>query len=74
MNLENITLIIVEPKKPGNIGSICRACKNMNITNIVLVNPCDYNVEEVYKLGWASEDIIKNIHECEPELMKELIL
>jgi len=61
LNLSSIDIIAIEPQHPGNIGSICRACKNMGIAQVVLVNPGPYDVEETYKLGWGSEDIIKNI-------------
>jgi TrmH family RNA methyltransferase len=61
LNLSNIDIIAIEPQHPGNIGAICRACKNMGISQIVLVNPGPYDVEETYKLGWGSEDLIKNI-------------
>lgn len=57
--IENITFVIVEPQHPGNIGSICRACKNMGVSNITLVNPIEYLVDETFKLGWASEDVIR---------------
>ncbi len=33
----------------------------MGIAQVVLVNPGPYDVEETYKLGWGSEDLIKNI-------------
>lgn len=61
LNLSNVDIIAIEPQHPGNIGSICRACKNMGITQVVLVNPGPYDVEETYRLGWGSEDLIKNI-------------
>ena len=61
LNLSNIDIIAIEPQHPGNIGAICRACKNMGISQVVLVNPGPYDVEETYKLGWGSEDLIKSI-------------
>jgi tRNA (cytidine32/uridine32-2'-O)-methyltransferase len=61
LNLSNIDIIAIEPQHPGNIGAICRACKNMGISQVVLVNPGPYDVAETYKLGWGSEDIIRNI-------------
>jgi TrmH family RNA methyltransferase len=59
--LDNIYFIIVEPRSPGNIGSLSRACKNMGISNIILINPVDYLVDETYKMGWAAEDVINSI-------------
>ena len=59
--LDNLAIIVVEPKKPGNIGSIARACNNMGINHIILINPVEYLIPETFKLGWGSEEIINNI-------------
>src|SRR5688572_169162 len=59
--LDHIRFVIVEPKTPGNIGSLCRACKNMGISDIVLVNPVEYLVSETYRMGWGSEDLINTL-------------
>ncbi len=57
INLNNIHFIIVEPHTPGNIGSIARACKNMGISNIYLVNPVAFT-DETFRLGWGAKDVI----------------
>ena len=36
---ENISIILVEPQGPINIGSVCRAMMNFGFTNLRLVNP-----------------------------------
>ena len=59
--LKHLSVIIVEPRTPGNIGSIARACKNFGISNLILVNPVHFLVEETFKFGFAAEDIIRNI-------------
>ncbi len=62
MVLDHITVILVEPHHSGNIGSVCRVCKNMGISNVVLVNPqVDYLSDDVFRLGWASGDIIQSM-------------
>ena len=35
----NLTIVLVEPQHPGNIGAVARAMKNMGLANLVLVNP-----------------------------------
>ncbi len=60
-SLPNIHFILIEPQHPGNIGSVCRACKNLGISNIWLINPIEFRVEETYKLGWGSRDLIDSI-------------
>lgn len=59
--LDNIIIILVEPKNPGNIGSVVRAMKNMGISKLRLINPVDYkDVTEQKKLGYRSQEIIES--------------
>jgi len=44
--LENIRIVLVDPKYGGNIGAVCRVMMNMGITDLALVAPHD-------KLDWA---------------------
>ena len=37
--LEHIRIVLVEPLYGGNIGSVCRAMKNNDITDLAIVNP-----------------------------------
>jgi tRNA (cytidine32/uridine32-2'-O)-methyltransferase len=39
MNLDNIKIVMVETTHPGNIGAAARAMKNMQLSNLALVNP-----------------------------------
>ncbi|MFH0925236.1 MAG: RNA methyltransferase [bacterium] len=55
---DNIYIILVEPRTPGNIGSVARAMKNMGLSNLILINPVDYHVDETYWLGWGADDVI----------------
>jgi TrmH family RNA methyltransferase len=56
--LANISIIVVEPKTPGNIGSIARACQNLGIHNIILINPCDYLVDDAYRLAKNAKKLL----------------
>ncbi len=40
MSPDNITVILVEPQGPINIGSVCRTMMNFGFTRLKLVNPC----------------------------------
>lgn len=63
-NLDNIYIVLVEPKNPGNIGSVARAMKNMGIAHLRLVNPVGYrDHEEQKKLGYRSQEIIAKSRE-----------
>lgn len=62
--LENIHIVLVEPKNPGNIGSVVRAMKNMGIHRLRLVNPVDYRTHpEQKKMGYRSQEIIESSRE-----------
>jgi tRNA/rRNA methyltransferase len=37
--LRNITIVLVRPQYAGNIGSVCRAMKNMGLSRLILVSP-----------------------------------
>jgi TrmH family RNA methyltransferase len=57
--LSNIHVVLVEPKNPGNIGSIARAMKNMGLSHLRLVNPVPFrDVDEQKKMGYRSQEII----------------
>lgn len=59
-DLTNIAVVLVEPAEPGNIGSCCRAMKNMGIYDLRLVNPVPYLVPETFKLCYGADDLVLN--------------
>lgn len=61
INPKNIDIVIIEPHHPGNIGSVCRACKNMGVSQVILVNPAPFKTAETYRLGWGAHDVIDRI-------------
>lgn len=64
--LDNIYVVLVEPKNAGNIGSVVRAMKNMGISHLRLVNPVEYrDVTEQKKMGYRSQEIIESSEEFE---------
>ena len=63
-NLDNLYVIMVEPKNAGNIGSAVRAMKNMGVSNLRLVNPVEYREDDQQrKLGYRSQEIIESSEE-----------
>ena len=42
---KNISIVLYKPKYAGNIGSVARAAKNMDISKIVVVGTADYDRE-----------------------------
>jgi len=54
-----IAVILVEPQNPGNIGMVCRAMKNMGLSELRLVNPCPYDHPEAYKFAVSARDVLE---------------
>jgi tRNA/rRNA methyltransferase len=57
--LDNIHVVLVEPKNAGNIGSVVRAMKNMGLSRLRLVNPVPFRDEaDQRKMGYRSQEIV----------------
>jgi tRNA/rRNA methyltransferase len=64
--LNNLYVVMVEPKNAGNIGAAVRAMKNMGISHLRLVNPVEFrDVAEQRKMGYRSQEIIESCVEFE---------
>lgn len=58
--LDRVHVVLVEPKGPGNIGSVVRAMKNMGLARLRLVNPVPFRDEaEQRKMGYRSQEIVE---------------
>jgi len=60
MKLENIKIIIIEPKTPGNIGATARAMKTMGLSQLILVNPACFPHKDAYIRATSATDILDN--------------
>ena len=58
MNNKNCSIVLVETSHPGNVGAAARAMKNMGLSRLVLVNPCEYQNYECYARASGAEDIV----------------
>jgi tRNA/rRNA methyltransferase len=56
----DISIVLVEPQSPGNIGMACRAMKNMGFTQLRLVNGCDRFHPEALKFAVAARDLLES--------------
>jgi tRNA/rRNA methyltransferase len=56
--LEHVSIILVEPQNPGNVGMVCRAMKNMGLTDLRLVNPCATDHPEAHKFAVSARDVL----------------
>jgi tRNA/rRNA methyltransferase len=63
MHLDSVSIILVKPKFPENIGSVARAMKNMGLSRLVVVNGCSPLHANAYKLASGAEDILERAEE-----------
>jgi tRNA/rRNA methyltransferase len=60
-DLSTVTIVLVEPQNPGNVGMVCRAMKNMGLTGLRLVNPCRTDHPEALKFAVAARDLLEGV-------------
>jgi tRNA/rRNA methyltransferase len=60
---DSISVILVRPRFPENIGSVARAMKNMGLGRLVLVNGCSPLHGNAYKLASGAEEILERAEE-----------
>ena len=63
MFLEAISIILVRPRFPENIGSVARAMKNMGLHRLILVDGCSPLHVNAYKLASGADDILERAEE-----------
>jgi tRNA/rRNA methyltransferase len=63
VNLDSISIILVRPRYPENVGSVARAMKNMGFNRLILVDGCSPLHGNAYKLASGAEDILERAEE-----------
>lgn len=56
--LDQISVVLVEPSSPGNIGAVARVLKNTGIRQLCLVNPCAWDNLEARSRAHGSQEIL----------------
>ncbi|MBI5563055.1 MAG: RNA methyltransferase [Deltaproteobacteria bacterium] len=56
--IENISIVLVEPRGPGNVGSVARAMMNNGFKKLRLVAPCDYHNNEAYSMACKADGLL----------------
>ena len=67
----DISIVLVEPQSPGNVGMVCRAMKNMGLSNLRLVNPCPIDHPEALMFAVSAKDLLEKA-EIFPDLQSAL--
>jgi len=63
VNLDSVSIILVRPRYPENVGSVARAMKNMGLSRLILVDGCSPLHGNAYKLASGAEDILERAEE-----------
>lgn len=67
----DVSIVLVEPQSPGNVGMVCRAMKNMGLARLRLVNPCPINHPEALMFAVSAKDLLEQA-EIFPDLASAL--
>ena len=59
-----ISIVLVEPSHPGNIGAAARAAKTMGIENLVLVNPKQFPDRQATVRAADAADVLDHAQVC----------
>ena len=51
--LDKLVVVLFRPKYPENIGSVARACLNMGVSELVVVDPYNFNMDKALPLATA---------------------
>ncbi|WP_286198110.1 RNA methyltransferase [Salinisphaera sp. G21_0] len=61
---ENISIVLVNPSHPGNIGAAARAMKTMGLSQLCLVAPDDFPSGTATALASGADDLLRNARVC----------
>jgi TrmH family RNA methyltransferase len=62
--MDHITIVLVRPQQPGNIGLAARALANHGITKLVLVQPQGFDADRARWMAPKAHHIINNARFC----------
>jgi len=62
MNPKNISVILVEPQGPINIGACCRVMQNFGFSDLRLINPCqEYKSKDARKMALNAKGMLEKV-------------
>jgi TrmH family RNA methyltransferase len=70
-SLQNVVVVLDEPKNVVNIAGVVRAMKNMGIHRLRLVNPADFDPWRIEGIAHRTEDVVERA-EVYPSLAEAL--
>jgi len=64
LNTDQITIVLVRPQIPGNIGSVARAMHNMGLQQLTLVSPARFPHPEARMMACGAADLLQQARVC----------
>ena len=59
--MDNISIVLVEPQGPINVGAVCRCMMNFGCSDLRLVNPCTaYRSLDARRMALKAESILSH--------------
>lgn len=65
MALDDIRIVLIEPRHPGNIGAVARAMKTMSLSSLYLVRPYEFPSYEAVRRAAGADDILREARTVE---------
>ena len=61
INIDNIHIVLMQPRYPENIGSAARAMRNMGLCHLSVVDPENFDLSRAFKLAThVAADVIES--------------
>lgn len=57
----DVIIVLVEPQSAGNVGMVCRAMKNMGLSQLRIVKGCSLADPEAAKFAVSAKDLLENV-------------
>jgi len=58
---EKITVVLVEPSHPGNVGAVARAMVNMGVNDLRIVGDCDCEHSDALKFASNAQHLLRRV-------------
>jgi TrmH family RNA methyltransferase len=65
LHVEHITIILVRPQSPGNIGAVARAMHNMGLWQLTLVAPERFPHPEARMMACHADSLLQQVRICD---------
>jgi len=57
--LENVTIVLVSPRGSGNVGSVARAMRNTGLSDLALIDPCEFTNDEALSMACKADSLLR---------------